>query len=91
LIRGTSISPGSATARRLTSLEHRNIANVLGASKNDRYFIVVMEYLSGGSLQDRLIQPLPVGEALKVAREVSEGLSFAHAADRCAGSRARTS
>jgi serine/threonine-protein kinase len=66
-------------ARRLTSLEHRNIANVLGASENDRFFIIVMEYLSGGSLEDRLIQPLPVGEALKVVRELCEGLSFAHA------------
>ena len=72
-------SAGIEEARRLTSLEHRNIANVLGASKNDRFFIIVMEYLSGGSLEDRLIQPLPVGEALKVAREICEGLSFAHA------------
>ncbi len=72
-------SAGIEEARRLTSLEHGNIANVLGASKNDRFFIIVMEYLSGGSLEERLIQPLPVGEALKVAREVCEGLSFAHA------------
>ena len=72
-------SAGIEEARRLTSLEHRNIANVLGASKNDRHFIIVMEYLSGGSLEDRLIQPLPIGEALKVTREICEGLSFAHA------------
>ena len=72
-------SAGIEEARRFTSLEHRNIANVLGASKNDRFFIIVMEYLSGGSLEDRLIQPLPVGEALKVAREICEGLSLAHA------------
>ena len=72
-------SAGIEEARRLTSLEHRNIANVLGASRNERYFIIVMEYLSGGSLEDRLIQPLPVGEALKVVREICEGLSFAHA------------
>ncbi len=72
-------SAGIEEARRLTSLEHRNIAGVLGASKNDRFFIIVMEYLSGGSLEDRLIQPLPIGEALKVAREICEGLSFAHA------------
>ena len=74
-----STKAGSEEAGRLTSLEHRNIANVLGVSKNDRFFIIVMEYLSGGSLEDRLIQPLPVGEALKVTREICEGLAFAHA------------
>ncbi len=72
-------SPGGEEARRLTTLEHGNIARVLGVSKNDRCFIVVMEYLSGGSLEERLIRPLPVGEALKTTREICEGLSFAHA------------
>ncbi len=70
---------GLEEARRLTGLEHENIVHILGTSKNDRFFIVVMEYLSGGSLKDRLIQPLPIGEALKVAREICEGISFAHA------------
>ncbi len=71
-------STGIKEARRLTSLDHKNIVNVLGASKNDRFFIIVMEYLSGGSLADRLIQPLPIGEALKVTREICQGLLFAH-------------
>ncbi len=74
-----SSKAGSEEARRLTTLEHSNIANVLGVSKNERFFIVVMEYLSGGSLEDRLIKPLPVGEALKTTREICEGLLFAHA------------
>jgi serine/threonine-protein kinase len=74
----TSTSNGLEEARRLTSLEHRNIVNILGASKNDRFFIIVTEYLSGGSLEERLIQPLPIGEALKTAREICEGLAFAH-------------
>jgi serine/threonine-protein kinase len=73
-----STSNGLEEARRLTSLEHRNIVNILGASRNDRFFIIVTEYLSGGSLEDRLIQPLPIGEALKTAREICEGLAFAH-------------
>jgi serine/threonine-protein kinase len=74
-----STATGLEEARRLTSLEHKNIVNILGASRNERSFIIVMEYLSGGSLQDRLIQPLPIGEALKTAGEICEGISFAHA------------
>jgi serine/threonine protein kinase len=38
----------------------------------------VMEYLRGGNLRDRLIQPLHLAEALNIIREICEGLSFAH-------------
>jgi serine/threonine-protein kinase len=74
-----STETGLEEARRLTSLEHKNVANILGASRNERFFIIVMEYLTGGSLRDRLIQPLPIGEALKTEREICEGIAFAHA------------
>ena len=73
-----STHSGLTEAKLLTSLHHKNIINILGASKNDRFFIIVMEYLSGGSLKDRLIKPLPMGEALTMVREICEGLSFAH-------------
>jgi serine/threonine-protein kinase len=73
-----STNPGLEEARRLTTLEHPNIASILGTSTNDRFFIIVMEYLTGGSLKDRLIQAFPIAEALKVTREICEGLSFAH-------------
>lgn len=69
---------GLSEAKLLTSLKHKNIVNIVGASGSERLFIIVMEYLSGGSLNDRLIQPLPWGEALRTAREICEGLSFAH-------------
>jgi len=71
-------SSGFTEAKLLTSLKHKNIVNILGASGNERVFIVVMEYLSGGSLKDRLARPMPWGNALKLLREICEGLSFAH-------------
>ncbi len=74
----SSDSTGLTEAKLLTTLKHRNIINILGASKNDRFFIIVMEYLNGGSLKDRLLQPLPTQEALKTALEICNGLSFAH-------------
>jgi serine/threonine-protein kinase len=73
---GTTV--GLAEAKLLTTLKHKNIVDVVGASGTDRIFILVMEYLSGGSLRDRLIQPLAWGEGLRTAREVCEALAFAH-------------
>lgn len=69
---------GLAEAKLLAALDHQRIVKVHGASGDQRCFIVVMEYLTGGSLRDRLLQPLPVAEALRVGREAAEGLAFAH-------------
>lgn len=69
---------GLNQAKLLTSLKHKNIVNIMGASGNKKLFIIVMEYLSGGSLSDRTLQPIPWGEALRIGRSICEGLAFAH-------------
>jgi len=71
-------SSGYEAAKRLTSLRHGNLADILGTSKNKNAFIVVMEYLSGGSLKDRLVQPYGMDEFLTLAKQICEGLAFAH-------------
>ncbi len=71
-------SSGYTEARVLTTLRHPNVVSVLGTSCNEQFYIVVMEYLSGGSLKDRLVQPFPWQEALRVARGMFAGLAFAH-------------
>jgi serine/threonine-protein kinase len=68
---------GLSEARLLTTLKHKNIVNILGVSGNERLFIIVMEYVSGGTLKDRLIRPFSPRGALRTAREICEGLSFA--------------
>jgi len=73
-----SKSSGYTEAKLLTTLKHKNIANILGASKNTNAFISVMEYLSGGSLKDRLARPYELDEFLTLSRQICEGLSFAH-------------
>ena len=73
-----SRSTGYAEAKVLTKLRHQNIASILGTSKNAKAFIVVMEYLSGGSLKDRLVRPYEPDTFLQLARQICEGLSFAH-------------
>lgn len=69
---------GYTEAKLLTTLKHENIINILGTSRNEKLFIIVMEYLSSGNLKDRLIQPILLDKALRIAREICEGLSFAH-------------
>lgn len=69
---------GYREAKMLHALKHPNLVNVLGTSKNDNVFIVVMDYISGGSLQERLIQPMALPLFLDLAIQMCRGLSFAH-------------
>lgn len=71
-------SIGLAEAKKLTTLKHQNIVNILGASGDKQRFIMVLEYLTGGNLKERLLQPMPWGEALDIIRQVCKALSFAH-------------
>lgn len=69
---------GYTTGKRLAGLQHPNVVKVHGVSKNSRAFIVVMDYLSGGSLQERLVRPFSVEDFLPIGRQVCDGLVYAH-------------
>ncbi len=69
---------GYLEAKLLASLRHDHIVDILGASKNKSAFIVVMEYLTGGSLKDRMVKPYETEVFLTLARQICEGLIFAH-------------
>lgn len=69
---------GLREARLLTTLRHPNIINVFGTSGTDRLFIVVMEYLTGGSLRDRMVKPWPWADSIRLLRSLCEALAFAH-------------
>ena len=69
---------GVSEARLLASLKHPHVADVYGTSTNGRVFIIVMEYLAGGCLKDRLAGVPPWQESLPTAREICDGLSFLH-------------
>lgn len=70
---------GLREAKVLASLQHPNWASILGSSENDGSFIVVMEYLSGGSLQDRVLEPMSLERFLPIALGIAKGLAYAHA------------
>lgn len=71
-------NPGLQLGKRLAAMDHDSWVNVLGVSANERTGIVVMENMSGGSLEERLIRPFSLDEFLHTAVRVARGLSHAH-------------
>ena len=66
----------------LGRLEHRNLVRVHSWRKNGPEVWLVMQYVTGGSLEDRLERdgPLPWPEAARYVADVAEGLAHAHVA-----------
>ncbi len=69
---------GYPEARMLTNLNHPSIVNILGTSRNERAFIVVMEHLGGGCLKDRLIQPFSFEDFYPIAQNICQAMKFSH-------------
>ncbi|HJQ97661.1 MAG TPA: protein kinase [Candidatus Polarisedimenticolaceae bacterium] len=66
-------------AKLLASLNHANIAGIFGFHAQDGVRFLAMELVPGEDLAERLKQgPLPVSEALDVARQIAEALEAAH-------------
>src|ERR1700721_608220 len=68
-------------ARAISSLNHPRICTLHDVGHQDEIDFLVMEYLEGESLAERLKKgPLPLKESLKIAMEVCEALETAHRA-----------
>jgi serine/threonine-protein kinase len=66
-------------ARAAAVLLHPNICPVYEIGESDGHTFIAMGYLEGRSLKDLLADgPLPLDEALRIAKEIGEGLSAAH-------------
>ena len=66
-------------ARLLASLNHPNIAAIHELAESDGQPFLVLEFVEGENLQDRLKRgALAVEEGLEVCRQVTEGLEAAH-------------
>ncbi len=66
-------------ARTISSLNHPNICTLHDVGRQDGVDFLVMEYLEGETLADRLRKgPLPVAQVLKYGIEICEGLEKAH-------------
>jgi Protein kinase domain len=66
-------------AKTLASLSHPNIAIIHGFEEADGIKALVMELVEGPTLADRIAQgPIPVDEALPIAKQIAEALEAAH-------------
>jgi serine/threonine protein kinase len=66
-------------ARAISSLNHPNICTLYDVGHQDGIDYLVMEYLEGETLADRLVKgPLPPEQVLKYGIEICEGLEKAH-------------
>jgi Tol biopolymer transport system component len=68
-------------AKLLAGLSHPNIAGIFGVEERDGATYLVLEYVEGETLADRLDRgPLPLHEALEVAGQIAAGVEAAHEA-----------
>src|SRR5438552_2593245 len=66
-------------AQVLASLNHPNIAQIHGLDDSTPQTCIVMELVDGQTLQERLNRgPIPLDEALPIARQIAEALEAAH-------------
>lgn len=67
-------------AEAIASLEHQYVVPVYDFGEEDDQPYLVMRYMAGGSLKDRIERgPMSVGEAIAILRPIAAALDYAHA------------
>jgi HD-like signal output (HDOD) protein/tRNA A-37 threonylcarbamoyl transferase component Bud32 len=81
LVRDTERERFLREARTAAAIEHQNVIRVYAVSEINSIPYLVMEYVAGQSLQDRLDAkgPLPLAEIFWFGRQIAAGLQAAHA------------
>jgi serine/threonine protein kinase/Tol biopolymer transport system component len=66
-------------AQLLAALNHPHIAGIHGLEEANGSQFLVLEFVDGETLADRLVKgPIPLAEAIRIAREVIDALEAAH-------------
>ena len=62
------------------NLQHPHILPLFDSGESDSFLFYVMPYVEGESLRDRVSRDkqLPIADAVRLAREVADGLDYAH-------------
>ncbi len=68
-------------ARTAASIHHENVVMIYTVGESEGISYLALEYVDGGSLQDRLENecPLPIPAVARIGREIAAGLGAAHA------------
>jgi serine/threonine protein kinase len=67
-------------ARAMGKLSHPNIVVVHDAGEDAGRLYIIMEYVSGGTLKQRMVDGMRMSAIQRVIREVASALSYAHGA-----------
>src|SRR6188474_3694903 len=68
-------------ARLISALSHPHICGLFDVGEQDGIAFLVMEYVEGETLDDRLTRgPLPAADVLKYAVQIADALAHAHRA-----------
>jgi len=68
-------------ARLISALSHPHICSLFDIGEQDGASFLVMEYLEGETLEDRITRgPLPASEVLRYATQIADALGHAHQA-----------
>jgi serine/threonine protein kinase/Tol biopolymer transport system component len=66
-------------AKVLASLNHPHVGGIHGLEQADGHQYLILEFVEGHTLADRLTKgPIPVDEALTLAKQIAEALEAAH-------------
>jgi eukaryotic-like serine/threonine-protein kinase len=65
-------------AKSLAKLAHPNIVNILDYGEHEGSPFLVMEYLPGGTLKQKMGRPFPWQEAVRILIPLASGLAYAH-------------
>lgn len=81
LLRSADPARFSREARAAAGLSHPNICQLFDFGDADSRPYIVLEYLPGGTLEDRLSsgEPFPADDATRITNEIASGLAHAHA------------
>ncbi|MDF2875448.1 MAG: prkC, partial [Sporomusa sp.] len=67
-------------AQAAAKLSHPNIVNIYDVGLDEQAYYIIMEYISGETLKDKIEReaPLPVETAVRISIEIAEALEHAH-------------
>jgi len=77
-ILGETLKRFKREAKALAKLTHQNIVKVLDYGEYEGKPYLVMPYLPGGTLKQRLGKPIPWDEAVRMLLPISRALGYAH-------------
>src|SRR5512147_2172791 len=65
-------------AKAIAQLNHPNILPIIDYGQTDDLIYIVMKYVAGGTLSDRLKQPLDLAASVQLITQIAAALDHAH-------------